>query len=122
LPANRGDSQLTTANDRDAAYKLVTSHIRLRSARLVSRQTLAGDDVRGHVIDRRMNMGDAMMLGRGRRCEGGAENNGNGKRNFHLAEYFRISFLRCAVAIKQLDDLVLVPRQNTLGRSAAGCD
>jgi hypothetical protein len=35
-----------------------------------------------------MNMGDAMMLGRSRRREGGAENNCSGQHNFCLAEHF----------------------------------
>jgi hypothetical protein len=43
-----------------------------------------------------MNMGDAMMLGRGRCCEGTAENNSSGKRNYHLTGHLRISRLsRC---------------------------
>jgi hypothetical protein len=44
-----------------------------------------------HVINRRMNTGDAMMLGRGRCREGGAQNNCGGKRNFYLAQHFCIS-------------------------------
>jgi hypothetical protein len=40
-----------------------------------------------------MNMGDAMMLGRGRNREAGAENNRNAKRNFCLAGHFRVSWL-----------------------------
>jgi hypothetical protein len=43
-----------------------------------------------------MNMGDAMMLGRGRCCEGTAENNSSGKRNYRLTAHLRISWLsRC---------------------------
>jgi hypothetical protein len=42
--------------------------------------------------DARINMGNAMMLGRGRCRESGAENNRSGKRNFYFAEHFRISW------------------------------
>ena len=37
-----------------------------------------------------INMGDAMMSGRGRCRKSGAENNRSGKRNFYLAEHFRV--------------------------------
>jgi hypothetical protein len=43
-----------------------------------------------------INMGDAMMFGRGRCRESGAENNRSGKRNFYLAEHFRVSRLSFA--------------------------
>src|SRR5215470_3454848 len=43
-----------------------------------------------------MNMGDAMMLGRGRCREGDAENHCGGKRNLGIAEHFRISWLSFA--------------------------
>jgi hypothetical protein len=40
-----------------------------------------------HVVNRRMNMADAMMLGRGQGWEGVAENNCGGKRNFCRAQH-----------------------------------
>jgi hypothetical protein len=42
-------------------------------------------------MNRRMNLGDAMMLDRGRYRESGAENNRGRKRNFYLSEHFHIS-------------------------------
>lgn len=57
-----------------------------------------------HVINRQMSKGDAMMLGRGRCREGGAEDNRSGKRNFCLAEHFSylpIEFCNLAVAGQQ---------------------
>ena len=59
----------------------------LQSGTLVG-ETAAANGVGDHVINRRMNMGDAMMLGRGRCREGDAENNCGGKRNFCLAQHF----------------------------------
>jgi hypothetical protein len=47
-----------------------------------------------HVINLGATVRDPMMLGRGRCREGGAENNRSGKRNFCLAQHFRISALR----------------------------
>ena len=46
-----------------------------------------------HVVKRRMSVGDAMMLGRGRCREGGTENNRSGKRQFCRPEHFRVSLL-----------------------------
>jgi hypothetical protein len=55
------------------------------------RWTAATNGVGDHVINRRINVGGAMMLGRGRCREGGDENNCGGKRNFCLAQHFCIS-------------------------------
>jgi hypothetical protein len=60
------------------------------------RRTAATSGVGDHVISRRMNLRDAMMLGRGRCREGSAENNRSGKRNFCLVDHFRISRLSFA--------------------------
>jgi hypothetical protein len=50
-------------------------------------RTAATSGVGDRVINLRMNMGDTMMLGRGRCREDGAENNRSGKRNFCPAEH-----------------------------------
>jgi hypothetical protein len=55
-----------------------------------------------HVIDPRLKMGDAMKPGRGRRRDSGAENDRGGKRDFCLAEHFRISRLSFATNPKLL--------------------
>lgn len=62
----------------------------------MDRRTAATNGLRDHVINLRINAGDAMMLGGGRCREGGADNDRNGKRNFYLAEHFRISRLSFA--------------------------
>jgi hypothetical protein len=47
-----------------------------------------------------INMGDAMMFGRGRCRESGAENNRSRKRNFYLAEHFRVFRLGFATRLE----------------------
>src|SRR6516164_2880937 len=54
-----------------------------------------------------MNMGDAMMLGRGRCRKADAENHCGRKCNFCLAEHFRISWLSFALAPRN-DSLPLI--------------
>ena len=64
--------------------------VELRAFVKLVRGSAAATSGRGdhHVINRRMNIGDAMMLGRGRCREGDAKNNCSRKRNFCLAEHF----------------------------------
>jgi hypothetical protein len=62
----------------------------------MNRRTAATAGVGRHIINPRMNVVDAMMLGGGRCRERGAENNRSEKRYFHLAEHSRISWLNFA--------------------------
>jgi hypothetical protein len=49
-------------------------------------------------MDRRLTMGDAMMLGRGRCGQRTAKNNCSGKRNFYLARHFQVSWALSSLA------------------------